>query len=213
MKGNDINNRWLFVRGAIPFIGIGLVFTIISACYEHIILSILLGIITSFVAFFFRDPDRRVLSFSEKQILSPADGKVVEVRDVGNSIKVAIFMSLLDIHVNRVPVSGTIKDVIHTSGRFLRADLEKASQMNEKNRVVLIPDNQIEPFVLIQIAGLIARRIVCWVKEGDRVMAGQRFGLICFGSRVELFMDKRCNIIVEPGQKVKAGIDIIGYMP
>ncbi len=213
MKGNDINNRWLFVRGAIPFIGIGLVFTIISACYEHIILSILLGIITSFVAFFFRDPDRRVLSFSEKQILSPADGKVVEVRDVGNSIKVAIFMSLLDIHVNRVPVSGTIKDVIHTSGRFLRADLEKASQMNEKNRVVLIPDNQIEPFVLIQIAGLIARRIVCWVKEGDRVVAGHRFGLICFCSRVELFMDKRCNIIVEPGQKVKAGIDIIGYMP
>ncbi len=213
MKGNDINNRWLFVRGAIPFIGIGLVFTIISACYEHIILSILLGIITSFVAFFFRDPDRRVLSFSEKQILSPADGKVVEVRDVGNSIKVAIFMSLLDIHVNRVPVSGTIKDVIHTSGKFLRADLEKASQMNEKNRVVLIPDNQIEPFVLIQIAGLIARRIVCWVKEGDRVVAGQRFGLICFGSRVELLLDKRCNIIVEPGQKVKAGIDIIGYMP
>ena len=212
MKKTDVNNRWFFVKGAIPFIGIGLIFTIIFACSEHLVISIFLGIITCFIAFFFRDPNRS-FSVSEKEILAPADGKVVEVKDTGDSIKVAIFMSLLDVHVNRIPVNGVIKEVTHMPGKFLRADIDEASQKNEKNRIVLIPDGHISPFVLIQVAGLIARRIICWVEEGDRVIAGQRFGLICFGSRVELFMDKRCDIIVKPGQKVKAGVNIIGYMP
>ena len=212
MNKANINNRCFFVRGAIPFIIAGFIFTAISAVFGHIIVSVFFGLITCFVAFFFRDPARPI-SVSGKEILAPADGKIVEIRDTGDYKKVSIFMSLLNVHVNRIPVNGVIKEVVHTPGRFLRADADEASKQNEQNRVVLIPDGHTDPFLLIQVAGLIARRIICWVKEGDRVIAGQRFGLICFGSRVELFLDKRCNIIVTLGQKVRAGINVIGYMP
>lgn len=200
------------MKGAIPPIAFGLVFTVIFAFSGHHTVSVFLGIITCFIAFFFRDPNR-VYHVSNKEILAPADGKVVEIKDTGDSTKVAIFMSLLDVHVNRIPVSGIIKEIEHIPGKFFRADTVEASQRNEKNRIVLIPDNQTRPVVLIQVAGIIARRIICWVEKGDRVIAGQRFGLICFGSRVELFLDKRSSIVVRPGQKVRAGIDIIGYMP
>lgn len=212
MREANIDNKWPFVKGAIPFIGIGLIFTVFFAYLEYISLSICFGLITSFVAFFFRDP-KRISHASDKEILAPADGRIMEVRDMGSYIKVGIFMSLLDVHVNRIPVNGTVEKISYHPGKFLRADLEKASYENEKNKIVIVPDNHSNPITLIQIAGIFARRIICWIEEGDRVLAGQRFGLICFGSRVELYVDRRCDIIVKPGQKVRAGLSIIGYIP
>jgi len=212
LKEANINNKWPFVRGSIPFIGIGFILTLFFICLKHLIFSIIFGFITCFIAFFFRDPER-VYAASDKEILAPADGRIIEIKEIGDHIKVSIFMSLLDVHVNRIPISGIVKEITYYPGKFLRADLEKASYENEKNKIVIIPDNHVDPIMIIQIAGIIARRIICWIKKGDRVTSGQRFGLICFGSRVEVYIDKRCNIIVKLGQKVKAGLSIIGYMP
>jgi len=210
LSEKNIYNNLPFVRGAIPFIlGLFLISLALFICNIRLV-SFIFFIATLFIAFFFRDPNRQIL-FAENVILSPADGKIVEIKDLGEAKKIAIFMSLLDVHVNRIPINGIIKEIDYNPGKFLRADLEKASKENEKNKIVLISDSYSQPFVLIQIAGLIARRIICWVREGDRVKAGQRFGLICFGSRVELFMSKECKIAVKLGQKVKAGISILGY--
>ncbi len=210
MKEKHINNRLPLVRLAIPFVLLGILLSILSLWWGKEGLFLIFALFTSFIAFFFRDPNR-ICPVSEGAILSPADGRILEVKDVGDRIKISIFMSLLDVHVNRIPVSGKIKEITHTPGRFFRANLESASKENERNMILLQPNTSSEPFVLIQIAGILARRIICWVKEGDQVVAGQRFGLICFGSRVELFVNKECDIIVSPGQKVKAGISILGY--
>jgi len=210
LSEKDIYNNLPFVRGAIPFIaGLFIISLLLFICKIKLV-SYAFFIATLFTAFFFRDPNREI-PFSEDAILSPADGKIVEIKDLGEVKKIAIFMSLLDVHVNRIPVNGIIKEIDYSPGKFLRADLEEASKENERNKIVLISDTYSQPFILIQIAGIIARRIICWVKEGDRVKAGQRFGLICFGSRVELFMSKECKIAVKLGQKVKAGISILGY--
>ncbi len=212
MRIANINNKWPFVRGAIPFIGLGIVLTLFLLYVNFKFLALLFGLITAFIAFFFRDPNRKC-QVKDKTILSPADGKLIEIDESKDYIKVGIFMSLTDVHINRIPVNGTIKDIKHIPGKFLRADLKEASLKNEKNRIILIPDGYSTPITIVQIAGIIARRIVCWIDKGDKVIAGQRFGLVCFGSRVELYLDKRCKIIVNLGQKVKAGITIIGYMP
>ena len=211
MKEKHINNRFPIARVAIPFVITGILLSIISLSLGRKELFFLFSLLTSFIAFFFRDPNRISPISSEGAILSPADGKILEVKDVGDKIKISIFMSLLDVHVNRIPVSGEIKEVKHTAGKFFRANLDKASEQNERNMILLKPKNSSDPFVIIQIAGILARRIICWVREGDQVVAGQRFGLICFGSRVELFVNKECKILVTPGQKVKAGVSVLGY--
>jgi phosphatidylserine decarboxylase len=211
LKEKHINNRLPFVRFAIPFILSGIFLSALFLWIGRGELFLIFSFATSFIAFFFRDPDRSCY-VPERAILSPADGKILEVKELGDKIKISIFMSLMDVHVNRIPVSGQIKRITHTPGRFFRANLESASKENERNEILLKPDDSEEPFVLIQIAGILARRIICWVREGDRVTAGQRFGLICFGSRVELFVNKNCEIVVKPDQKVKAGMTVLGYI-
>jgi len=211
LKEKDINNVLPFVRFSIPFIMGGFFLTFLSFYFEERFFGILFGLITSFIAFFFRDPERKAL-LPKNAIVSPADGRILEVKEMGDMIKISIFMSLMDVHVNRIPINGRILKIRHNPGKFLRAYLDQASKENEKNRVLIMPENSDKPYELIQIAGILARRIICWVKEGDEVQKGQRFGLICFGSRVELLIDKRCEIVVQPGQKVKAGINILGYI-
>jgi phosphatidylserine decarboxylase len=121
-------------------------------------------------------------------------------------------MSLFDVHVNRIPTGGRISRISYRPGAFFAANLDKASEKNEQNAVTLdTPDGK--QIVFVQIAGLIARRIVCWVREGDDVQAGQRFGLIRFGSRVDVFLPEGSRVAVQPRQKVKAGKTIIGYLP
>ena len=127
------------------------------------------------------------------------------------SIKVSIFMNIFNVHVNRIPFGGTIKKISYHPGKFLSANLDKASEQNENNRVTLETVDSRE-ILVIQIAGLIARRIACWIEKGDSVKTGQRFGLIRFGSRLEVFLPEDSRIVARVRQKVKAGETVIGYL-
>ena len=218
LKDPHVHNRWPLAREGFPFLFMGLGVTSISLYFGIYPASVLFGILSAFVAFFFRDPDRKGTS-DPKAVLTPADGKIIEIRretDSANplgepALKVSIFMSLFSVHVNRIPAWGEVAKVVYHPGDFFAANLDKASERNENNRVTLrTPDSR--KIVLIQIAGLIARRIACWIREGDRVEAGQRFGLIRFGSRVELLLPEDTRIIMQVGAKVKAGETIIGYL-
>jgi phosphatidylserine decarboxylase len=213
-----INNRWPLAREGFPFILIGLFLTFLIYFLGLIYLSILVGILSLFTIYFFRDPKRKSEA-PHNAVLTPADGTVLDIKHLedGNNplgkkaIKVSIFMSVFNVHVNRMPVGGTVENITYRPGRFFSANLDKASQYNENNRVTLrTPDSR--RIVVIQIAGLIARRIACWINEKDHVVAGQRFGLIRFGSRLEVFLPVDSKITTRPHQKVKAGQTIIGYL-
>lgn len=174
--------------------------------------------LTLFVIYFFRDPERAIPP-GERAILSPADGKVVQVESCveerflkGPAIKVSVFMSIFDVHVNRNPLTGRVLDSAYSEGKFIRADRNQASASNEQN-ALLVETVEGLRLLVIQIAGLIARRIVCWVKKGDRVERGQRFGLICFGSRLDIYLPENTILQVRPGQKTLAGQTVLGYLP
>lgn len=213
-----INNRLPLAREGFPFIGIGIGLILLFACFGWTTLTIIVGLVTLFVIYFFRDPERHH-SAQENAVLTPADGRILEVRKVDgkdnpldrSSIKVSIFMNVFNVHVNRIPIQGTIKKISYHPGKFLSADLDKASEQNENNRVILETADSKE-ILIIQIAGLVARRIACWIEQGDRVETGQRFGLIRFGSRLEVFLPPDSKIAVRVGQKVKAGETVIGYL-
>jgi len=165
---------------------------------------------------FFRDPERAVPS-DPRAVVAPADGKIIFTGKVfedrflrREALKVSIFMNVFNVHVNRVPFSGEIANIRYEKGKFLAANLNKASRDNEHNAVVLrLADG--EALALVQIAGLIARRIDCWVKPGDRVERGERFGMIRFGSRVDLYAPTTCRLAVAEGQYVRAGESIVCY--
>lgn len=170
-----------------------------------------------FVAFFFRNPERSVPG-EKGLVVSPADGRVLKIEEVqldgllpGPHRKVSIFMNVFNVHVNRVPYAGRVEKIEYRAGKFLSADLDKASADNEKN-TILIRTAEGKAFLTIQIAGLIARRIVCWIGEGMEVARGQRFGLICFGSRLEVVLPLDSRILVQPGQKVRAGETPLGVL-
>ncbi|WP_066795528.1 phosphatidylserine decarboxylase [Sphingomonas soli] len=173
------------------------------------------------VAAFFRDPVR-VTPQGEGLIVSPADGLITMIERVelppelrgpqalGDKpmIRVSVFMSVFDVHVNRTPVTGTIKHVIYISGKFMNADFDKASEENERQHFVVEDRNGVR-FGFTQIAGLVARRIVAFVKAGDMVVAGQRIGLIRFGSRVDVFLPEGYGCAVALGQRAVAGETIL----
>jgi len=175
-------------------------------------------LLTLFVISFFRDPER-VIPPGEKAVLSPADGKVVQVQPCveerflkGPAIKVSVFMSVFNVHVNRNPLTGRIIGSAYARGKFLRADLDQASASNEQN-ALLVETAEGARLLVVQIAGLIARRIVCWVKKGDAVERGRRFGLIRFGSRLDIYLPEKTALRVQVGQKALAGQTILGYLP
>jgi phosphatidylserine decarboxylase len=177
----------------------------------------LVGILLSlFIAFFFRNP-KRVIPNLQKVILSPADGRIIHVGEIEEdrflkerSLKVSIFMSLFDVHLNRAPVSGKVLKRNYLPGRFLVAHVEKSSLLNEQNAVLLETEDQLK-ILLVQIAGFVARRIVCYAKTGDTLRKGEIFGLIRFGSRVDLYLPLEVKPLVRVGQRVKGGESIIGY--
>lgn len=175
-------------------------------------------LLTLFVIYFFRDPERAIPP-GEKAILSPADGKVVQVQSCveerflkGPAIKLSVFMSVFNVHVNRNPLTGRIVGSAYSRGKFNRADLNQASASNEQN-ALLVENPEGIRLLVVQIAGLIARRIICWVKNGDRVEKGQRFGLICFGSRLDIYLPENTALQVRLGEKTLAGQTILGYLP
>jgi phosphatidylserine decarboxylase len=168
-----------------------------------------------FVTWFFRDPERRIPN-EPNVIVSPADGKITEIVTENEPIngklckRVTIFLSVFNVHVNRVPIEGTIEDIRYNPGKFLAAFNPKASMDNEQN-LILINNGRTHIFVK-QIAGLIARRIVCWPKKGDYYESGQRYGLIRFGSRVDILLPENTKLSVACGDKVSGGKSIIGYL-
>ena len=173
-------------------------------------------LLTLWCAYFFRDPVR-VTPVSERLVVSPADGRVSLVTNavpppqlgLGDKPlpRVSIFMSVFDCHVNRSPVAGRIERIVYTAGKFLNADLDKASEDNERNTFLIA--SAAGPIGVVQIAGLIARRIVCWSKEGQPVAAGERIGMIRFGSRVDVYLPPGTTPLVSEGQTSLAGETII----
>ena len=179
------------------------------------------GLVFVFLAFaflgFFRDPER-VPPGGEGLILSPADGRVLGIKRVekerlfeGTETRVSIFMSPLNVHVNRAPVQGMVEEVRYQKGSFFAAYREEASENNEKNALRIV-DGKGRKFAVVQIAGVLARRIVCYAKKGDSLELGQRFGLIMFGSRVDLFLPPGSRVDVAQGQRVRAGESVIGRL-
>jgi phosphatidylserine decarboxylase len=174
-------------------------------------------LITVFVGWFFRNPERFPPALPGA-VISPADGKIVYAGDnppgryFGEPGKrVSVFMSLFDVHVNRAPVAGRVVSVQYHPGRFLAANVEKASLANEQNGVLLeTPDGHRVAYV--QIAGFIARRVVCDVAPGDTVRAGQRVGIICFGSRVDILLPASASLNVRVGDRVRAGESVVGVV-
>lgn len=163
-----------------------------------------------FVIFFFRDPER-VFSGDANKVCSPADGKVVSIRKEGDSEAVSIFLSVFNVHVNRAPIAGKVSKVEYHRGKFLLAFDERASTENERNLITIERPGK-SAVTFVQIAGLIARRIVCWKKEGEVLSAGERIGLIKFGSRVDIFLPAGSSIHVKLGQKVRGGESVIGEL-
>lgn len=167
---------------------------------------ILIGLVL-FVSFFFRDP-HRAISTDPSIIVSPADGRVVSIEREGDTNRVSIFLSIFNVHVNRSPVAGEVVDVRYQRGRFRAAFNHLASVENEKNTLTITGDGV--TVVCSQIAGLVARRIVCWKDAGHRVEKGERFGLIRFGSRVDLTLPQDVTVAVRVGDRVRGGSSTIG---
>ncbi len=174
-------------------------------------------IIALFVLQFFRDPSRPV-PVGDRWILSPADGRIVAVQACTDpylqrpAVKVSVFMNIFNVHSNRSPVAGTIRQVVYHPGQFLNADLDKASEANERNAIVL-ETTAGKLLTCVQVAGLIARRILCYVGQGEKLKPGQRYGFIRFGSRVDLYLPPEVHLRAAIGDNVKATTTILAEWP
>ena len=177
-------------------------------------------LLTFFVVWFFRDPDRKTPNIKNK-IISPADGKICLIdrakppkelsMDSKEMFRICVFMNVFNVHVNRSPVKGTIREIVYKKGQFLNASLDKASEKNERNSLIIETDDNKE-IIVTQIAGLIARRILSFVSNKDKIDVGERFGLIRFGSRVDIYLPEGSKAAVKIGDTVKAGETIIGSL-
>jgi phosphatidylserine decarboxylase len=179
------------------------------------ILGLILLFISFFIFYFFRDPTRTVPN--AEVVLSPADGIITFIGESNlpkeceiklKYLKISIFLGLFDVHINRIPATGMIKDIKYISGKFINANLDKSSEDNERN-IIVIENNKKEKIIVTQIAGLIARRIISDLKINQQVLRGDRFGIIKFGSRVDLYIPKNYNIMVDVGQIMIGGETII----
>ena len=200
-----------------PFIFVAAFTTAVLALLGLTALTLISLMLTFAICGFFRDPDR-VIPDHQGALVSPADGKVISasvVDDspyyVGPAMKISIFMSVFNVHVNRVPFNGLVKKISYYPGKFFSANLDKASLENEHNAVFIEMENG-KPLCVVQIAGLIARRIICKIQAGDRLIRGQRFGLICFGSRLDVYLPTDIKLKVAVGDKVHAGSSILGEL-
>jgi phosphatidylserine decarboxylase len=197
-------------REGIPYVLAFTFTTLVVAILGYAFLAWLLLVLTLLVGHFFRDPER-ILTADERDVVSPADGKVILMERVDGTcftqspcVKISIFMSVFDVHVNRIPLSGTVQGVRYRKGCFLAANTSKAGRENEQNWVWIRSDAGID-VILTQVAGLIARRIVCWPRVGEAVSRGERFGMIRFGSRLDVYVPEESEILVSQGEHVYAG--------
>jgi len=210
-----IHTAFPVARAGYPFIFAAAFTTAVFALLQLSVPALMGLAVTFFICYFFRDPDR-VIPNDDGAVVSPADGRVILSESVDNDtyfggacLKISIFMSVFNVHVNRIPHEGQIKTVSYHPGKFFNASLDKASRHNEHNAIFL-ETAQGKRIYFVQIAGLIARRIICRVREGDQVVRGQRFGMICFGSRLDVYLPPDTNLKVGVGDRVTAGTSVLG---
>ena len=211
------NQHTPFAREGYPFIAGTAFVTVVFAILGWGVLTLLCLALTFFVAWFFRNPER-VPPAGEQKVVSPADGKVIFVGEVAEPrcgdlpvTKISIFMNVFNVHVNRLPVSGTVIDRFYHPGSFLNAALDKASLENEQCGLV-VQTAAGSKVMFVQIAGLIARRIVTYPEVGDRVERGRRYGLIRFGSRVDVYLPPGSSVTVRLGEITTAGETVLGEL-
>jgi phosphatidylserine decarboxylase len=200
-----------------PFVIGGLILAIIALWLFKPIIGVTLLILTTFFLFFFRDPERTIVA-ADNAVLSPADGRVMVAGPSATAtfpadrwLQISIFLSPMDVHVNRMPVSGRVVAVKYHPGRFLPAYRTDAGELNEYTEVTV--DHGGSTIVVRQIVGILARRIVCRAKEGDQVKAGDRFGVMKFGSRMDIFLPRDATLSAKVGDKVIGGITVMGSLP
>jgi len=201
-------------KEGIPFIALFLVPALICAALAWWIAAVLFLILTAFMAFFFRDPEREC-PVDDRIVVSPADGKVVmavpvDQRAENSPTQISIFLSPLDVHINRSPIAGEIIDVAYKPGAFHIASRDIASVENEQNIVTVRGENL--TIVFRQIAGVLARRIVLWKKKGDRVAMGERVGLMKFSSRMDVILPASVDVLVQKGDRVIGGVSLLGRL-
>ena len=206
----------LIAREGWPFLA-GIVIISLAVTFWWPGLSIIFWLLSLFVLQFFRDP-ARVAPEGEFSVLSPADGRIVAVEDVRDpyadrdAIKISVFMNVFNVHSNRAPVKGTVLTVNYFAGKFFNAALDKASLENERNAMVMrTPQGHV--VTAVQVAGLIAKRILCYAKAGDELYAGQRYGFIRFGSRVDVYRPPGSRPRVAIGDKVQATSTVLADLP
>ncbi len=217
---SDPPSRWAFpiAKAGYPLLfGAGFITLVLSLlALTPLALAALLG--TLGIAGFFRDPDRLIPN-RPGLVVSPADGRVISVAKVGDNpffddqtTKISIFMSVFNVHVNRIPAEGRVLRIRYQPGKFVAADRAEASMRNEHNAVFLETSHG-RRLCVVQVAGLIARRIICQVQPDEPVRRGQRFGMICFGSRLDVYLPQDVSLAVSVGDRVQAGTSILGRFP
>ena len=199
------------VKESIPYIVVPVVLSVAAAAFGFWYVTLLLLIGALFMAFFFRDP-QRIPPDDPNVVVSPADGRVTRVKPIAaeadSPTLVSIFLSPFDVHINRAPIPGKITDVVYSPGKYLMATNEMASLVNEQNTLTI----QGEKITVVckQIAGILARRIVCWKGKGDTLKLGERFGMIKFSSRTDVVLPANVKVTVTEGARVRGGTTVIG---
>lgn len=206
-----------FAKEGFPFIGAAAGVTLLAGSFGWVAVATGAGLLTFFVSWFFRNP-ARVIPQGPGLVVAPGDGKVIAVEEEfeprylkDRSIRVTIFLNVFDVHINRMPCEGIVEDVQYQPGLFLVASKPEATIKNEQN-ALMVRTVQGAKVLCVQVAGLIARRIVCWVSPKDKAVRGERFGLIRFGSRMDTFLPIGTAIKVTVGQRVKGGETILGEL-
>lgn len=218
-----MNNKTPFAREGYPFIAFSSGLTLLLAISFWKLCSLILALsaaisflLTMFILYFFRNPERKPPA-DERAVVSPADGRVVVAERVAETplgteaLKISIFMSVFDVHVNRVPFSGRVMDIFYHRGKFFDARHGQASFENERNGIILETDGGIR-LAFVQIAGLIARRIVSYPRAGDRLIRGERYGMIRFGSRLDVYLPADVEPRVKVGDRTVAGETVLGRL-
>ena len=205
------------VREGLPFVAAAGGLTVLAGTLGWVVLASVLGAVTLLTAWFFRNP-RRCAPRTAGAVVAPGDGRVLAVHEEyeprylkDRATRVSIFLSVFDVHVNRIPCDGTIEDVIYQPGRFLAANRPEATLRNEQNSL-LIRTAGGSKVLCVQVAGLLARRIVCWAFPGETVACGERFGLIRFGSRVDVYLPLGATLRVAVGDHVKGGETVLAEL-
>jgi phosphatidylserine decarboxylase len=199
-------------RESIPFVVIPALLAVVSLAAGFWYVAVIWAVVVVFMAYFFRDP-KRVPPEDPNVVVAPADGRVTRVKSLASengepSTLVSIFLSPFDVHINRSPIAGEVLDIRYSRGKFLMATNEKASDVNEQNALVIKGDKV--TVICKQIAGILARRVVCWTRKGDNLALGQRFGMIKFSSRTDLILPANVDVTISEGSRVTGGVTVIG---